>query len=176
MKTTALFWGLLGLAGALASSASLRVNDPAGTTRVRVQEPELAGLVQEGIDRSVTFRRLVQRIDETDGIVYVQSGACSISAVAGCLLLDVTEVAHARYLHIHVTAQPTRPEQRITIVGHELQHAYEILSRRSVRTTADAYALFIRIGSAGSIRSFETDEAQRVEGAIAQELAAHRPS
>ena len=172
MNTTALLWGLLGLLGAFASGAGLRVDDPAGTTRVRAQEPALAALVQEGVDRSMTFRRLVQRIDETDGIVYIQNGSCSISAVGGCLLLCVTETGHARYLRIHVTAQATRPEQRITIVGHELQHAYEILSRRSVRTTADAYALFIRIGSARSIRGFETDEAQRVEGAIADELAA----
>jgi hypothetical protein len=120
----------------------------------------------------VTFRRLVQRIDQTDGIVYIQSGACSISAVAGCLLLGVTEVGHARYLRIHVTPHVTRREERIAVIGHELQHANEILSRSWVRNTADAYALFIRIGSGGSIRSFETEEAQRIEGAIGQELAA----
>jgi len=172
MNTTASFCGLLGLVAVLASGANVRADDPASTTRVRAQEPELAELVHEGTDRSATFRRLVQRIDETDGIVYIQTGPCSISAVAGCLLMRVTETEHARYLRIHVTAHPTRAEQRISILGHELQHAYEILCRNSVRTTADAYALFIRIGSARSIRGFETDEAQRVEGAIARELAA----
>jgi hypothetical protein len=49
-----------------------------------------------------------------------------------------------------------------------------VLAATWVRTSADAYALFIRIGSAGSIRSFETIEAQRVGDAIARELAASR--
>ncbi len=56
------------------------------------------------------------------------------------------------------------------MLGHELQHANEVLASRWVRNSADAYALFIRIGSAGSIRTFETAEAQRVEAAIANEL------
>jgi hypothetical protein len=173
MNSAVLLWGLFGLmTAALGHIASPTPGDPSATTaRVRVLEPELAGLVQEGINRSRTFRRLVQRIDESDGIVYVQTGPCSIGAVAGCLLLGITEAGHARYLRIHVTPQLTRREQRITIIGHELQHANEILSRRWVRNTADAYALFIRIASSASIRSVETDEAQRIEEAIARELA-----
>ena len=156
----------------LGASGIPTLNDPPViTTRVRVQEPELAGLVREGLDRSETFRRLVQHINETDGIAYIQTGTCPISAAAGCLLLGITEAGRERYLRILVTSRPTRPERRIAIVGHELQHSYEILSRSSVRSTAEAYALFIRIGSVGSIRSFETGEAQDVERAIVQELA-----
>src|SRR5215831_631627 len=105
MNSAALTWGLLGLLGALGFGASPRVDDPTTTTRVRAQSPDLARLIQDGIDRSVTFRRLVQHIDETDGIVYIESGACSTSGAAGCLLLGVTEVGPVRYLHIHVTRQ-----------------------------------------------------------------------
>src|SRR5689334_17739258 len=67
-------------------------------SRVRTFEPELARLVQEGIDRSLTFRREVERIGQTDGIVYIQSGQCSVSSAAGCLMLDVRDTAHTRYL------------------------------------------------------------------------------
>lgn len=169
-------WGLVGLlalAPDFGATAHGRDTD-ASTSHVRVSEPELTGLVQEGIARSATFRSLTQRIDGTDGFVFLRSGACSIGAAAACLMLKVTDVGGARYLHIHVTRQLTRRDHRIAIVGHELQHANEVLSRQWVRNTKDAYALFTRIGSAGSIRSFETDDAQRIEGLIAAELA-HRP-
>jgi len=168
-----LLWGLLGLLSAAGPGATPTWTDsPVTTTHVRVLEPALAEVVQEGIDRSPTFHRLVQQIDESDGIVYIETGSCSVTSVDACLLLSVTDVEHVRYLHIHVARRPARRDERIRLVGHELQHANEVLSRRRVRNTADAYALFNRIGSAGSIRSFETDEAHHIEELIARELAA----
>ena len=142
--------------------------------RVRALDSGLQRLLDEGTDRSPTFRRLVQRIDHTDGIVYVQSGACSIASAMGCLMLSVQEAGHARYLRIHVPPRRSRSDERIMVIGHELQHAVEVLSTTWVRTSADAYALFIRIGSAGSIRDFETAEAQRIGNVIAGEWAASR--
>jgi hypothetical protein len=157
---------------ALSASAAFGQSSDA-IRRVRAPDPELRGLLDEGIDRSPTFRRLVQGIDATDGIVYVQSGACSIAAAMGCLMLSVQDAGYARYLHIHVAPRRHRHDERITLIGHELQHAAEVLSATWVRDSADAYALFIRIGSAGSIRDFETAEAQRIGAVIAGELAAH---
>jgi hypothetical protein len=104
------------------------------TRHVRAFDAMLRGLLDEGMERSATFRGLVQRIDRTDGIVYVQNG--------------------------------------IAVIGHELQHAGEVLTARWVRNSATASALFIRIGSVESVRSFETAEAQRIGAVIAQELAA----
>jgi len=166
-------WGFAGLVSLalVVSEGATPENTAVTAAHVRVLEPELVALIDEGTARSRTFRLLIERINDTDGIVYLQSGACSIGAAAACLLLKVTQVAGARYLHIHVTRQLTHREDRIAIIGHELQHADEVLSSRWVRNTKDAYALFTRIGSAGSIRSFETDEAQRVQRLIAAELA-----
>lgn len=142
------------------------------TPRVRAFDPALRGLVDEGVERSVTFRGLVQRIDGTDGIVYVESGTCSIGAAMGCLMLAVREAGHTRYLSIHVPPRHQPRDREIALIGHELQHASEVLTARWVRNSADAFALFIRIGSVESIRSFETAEAQRIGVVIAQELAA----
>ena len=142
---------------------------------VRALDPVLTQVLDEGIARSVTFRRLVQRIDESDGIVYVESGPCSIGAAMACLLLAVREAGHTRYLSIHVPPRHHRRDTSIALIGHELQHASEVLTARWVRNSANAYALFFRIGAAESIRSFETAEAQRIGALIAQELAAcHR--
>jgi hypothetical protein len=140
---------------------------------VRAFDPALRELLDEGIERSVTFRSLVQLIDGTDGIVYVESGGCSIGAAMGCLVLSVREAGHTRYLSIHVPARRHRHDDHIALIGHELQHASEVLTAAWVRNSAHAYALFIRIGSTESIRSFETAEAQRVGAVIAGELAAH---
>ena len=142
--------------------------------RVRTTDPVLRGLLTEGIARSATFRTIVERIDRTDGIVYVEPGTCSITAALACLLIDVHEAGQTRYLNIHVRPHRSSSDERISIVGHELQHANEVLSARWVRTAADAYSLFMRIGSAESVRNFETAEAIRVGDAVASELAAHR--
>jgi hypothetical protein len=141
---------------------------------VRAFDPVLRGLVDEGTRRSTTFRGLVTRIDGTDGIVYVERGTCSVGSARACLLLAVREAGHTRYISIHVARRLHRRDDDIAMIGHELQHATELLTAGWVRTSADAYALFIRIGSAESIRSFETTEAQRVGDRIAQELAPGR--
>jgi hypothetical protein len=144
--------------------------------RVRAADSALRQLVDEGVTRSATFRRLVGRIDQTDGIVYLQSGSCSISAAKACLMLSVREAGNNRYLSIHVRPGRGQTDQRIAIIGHELQHAIEVLGARWVRTNADAYALFIRIGSAESVRSFETAEAVHIGDVVAEELAARARS
>ena len=172
MNAYLLSWGLSGLAlmtlGFAGRAAPERSSMAAA--HVRATDPQFTALLQEGRDRSITFRRLMQRIDETDGYVYVERGACSVSAAPTCLVLDVSDAAGARYLRIHVTRTIAPREKRITLIGHELQHADEILSRQWVRSAADAYALFTRIGSAESIRNFETPEAQHVEETIRREL------
>jgi hypothetical protein len=142
--------------------------------RVRTTDPVLSELLREGIARSGTFRTIVERIDRTDGIVYFEPGTCSITPALACLLIDVHDAGQTRNLNIHVRPHRSSPDERIAIIGHELQHANEVLSARWVRTAADAYSLFMRIGSAESVRNFETAEAIRVGDTVASELAAHR--
>jgi hypothetical protein len=139
--------------------------------RVRALDPALRELVDEGARRSTTFRGIVTRIDASDGIVYVETGTCPVGALRACLVLAVREAGHTRYLSIHVTGRRQRRDDDIAMIGHELQHANELLTAAWVRNSADAYALFLRIGSPASIRSFETGEAQRVGALIARELA-----
>jgi hypothetical protein len=156
----------------LAFTASATSAQTAGVMpHVRALDPVLRGLVDEGARRSMTFRAVVTRIDASDGIVYVEIGTCSVGSLRACLLLAVREAGHTRYLNIHVTDRRQRRDDDIAMIGHELQHANELLSAAWVRNSADAYALFMRIGSAASIRSFETGEAQRIGALIAQELA-----
>jgi hypothetical protein len=51
-------------------------------------DPVIAALLQEATEHSATFRRLVETIDATDGIVYVERGMCRHS-VRACLALKL---------------------------------------------------------------------------------------
>jgi hypothetical protein len=63
--------------------------------RVRSAHPTIASLLTEGQARSATFRRLVEAIDASDGIVYIEDGTCG-HGVRACLLLSVAEPAASR--------------------------------------------------------------------------------
>jgi len=60
-------------------------------------------------------------------------------------------------LRIHFA--PGRPDDEATIaIGHELQHAMEVLGDTRVRTTRDMFVLYQRIGlrTAASVTQFRT--------------------
>ena len=64
-----------------------------------------AGIVEaiaRGVERSATFRGLVDTIDATDGLVFVEDGACAHTGVRACLLLSVTVAGPNRLLRIFV--------------------------------------------------------------------------
>src|SRR4029077_9546574 len=67
-----------GLSSAAASTTS--------TLRVRSTDAALLHLIEEGMERSATFRAVVETIDRTDGVVYVEFGYCAFGRVNGCLL------------------------------------------------------------------------------------------
>ncbi len=116
-------------------------------------DPSIAGLIQEATDRSPTFRRLVDTIDATDGIVYVEQGTCG-HHVRACLALTVRVAGPNRLLRIIVDIHRSHGDL-LASIGHELQHAVEVLSDPLVTDTRSIYFFFDRIGQIGQDR-FET--------------------
>ena len=47
-----------------------------GMSRVRSSSASILALIGQAAERSETFRRLVETIDASDGIVYVEEGTC----------------------------------------------------------------------------------------------------
>lgn len=140
--------------------------------RVRPNDsPLLARLLDEGANRSATFRRLVETIDQTDGIVYVQEGRCG-HHVRACLALTVQVAGPHRVLRIVVDPRRDRDEL-IAAIGHELQHAVEALSDPHVRNDATIYSFFDRIGPTDRGR-FETQAAIRIGFDTLAELRARQ--
>ena len=136
-------------------------------TRVRADTPALSRLMQEASHRSPTFRGLMERIQATDGIVYVVNGRCR-ERVRACLLFWIGTSDRNRILRVVVDDHRQR-EEAMSFIAHELRHALEVLDEPSVTTGGGMYLLYSRIGS-GRGHTFETQAARDTEDAVYQEL------
>lgn len=154
---------------------------PAGTARqhVRCLDPRAEHLLTQAVRQSATVKALVARLDDTDVVVYVTTTAPPDRAVAtprGVTSL-VTATAAARYLRVWVDPQ-RREAERISVLGHEVQHALEVAGDATVRDARGLARLFERLGSesgAGAVRGgtrhFETAMARDVETRVLDEVA-----
>jgi len=158
---------------ALATRGSERDDPgPAKTVvRIKTEDPEIARAIALAIDWSDTFRRLVETIERTDGMVWIVRGRCH--AMSACLLIYLEVSGPNRMLRIQV--DPRRPEERLMeSLGHELQHVIEVLGT-SARSSAAMYHFFDR--QAGGYRiggRFETYEAVQAGFAVGREVARAR--
>jgi hypothetical protein len=141
--------------------------------RIRTHHVALATLLRETGERSATFRELVETIQGTDGIVYVEHGECR-PGVTACLSLTVTMAGPNRVLNIRVDT--ARPEHDVMAsVGHELRHAVEVLSNPTLTSATAVYFFYRTIGRrVGTV--FETDDAVRAGTAVRAEVAAYAKS
>jgi hypothetical protein len=130
--------------------------------RVRSESPEIAAVISRASETSATFRGLMATIDATDGLIYVDHGTCG-HGVRACLVLNVQVAGPFRILHVRVESRRLDCGLMASI-GHELQHAIEILSHPHVTSGAAAYLLYDRIAGQGTGADngrFETKAADR---------------
>jgi len=157
------------LAMAVGGAAIVVAADSAAMPRVRSGHAYIRAMIEEAAQRSDTFRRLVKGIEATDGIVYVEQGACGHS-VRACLSLDVTAAAEYRILRVMV--DPRQPDWEVMAsIGHELQHALEVLGNVALKTSAAVYLFYSRPGGTGD--SFETSEAIKAGNAVRNEVGSY---
>ena len=134
---------------------------------VRSTNPFIRALMAEAADRSRTFRRLVEAIERSDGIVYVESGVCGHGAQA-CLVMSVTPAAGYRILRILLNTH-RHPWDLMESIGHELRHALEVLDDRSLISGADVYLFYAR--ESGPLdHPFETAAAINAGTAVRREI------
>jgi hypothetical protein len=152
----------------LAESASRAADDSVPVVRIRPSQPTIAALIEQGVAQSKTFKSLVSAIDRTDGIVYVSEGKCG-HGVRACLVPTLTVAGPYRILRILI--DPREAERRlIANIGHELRHALEVLDEPAVRSNAQVFHLFARIGITGGRTIFETPDAVRAGIDVYNEL------
>ena len=158
---------LTGASTALAEPA--RATDPLGS-HVRGASPAINLLIARGMDRSPTFKRLIEQLNQTDVVVYIETNVQLPVGIEGRLMF-MTSAGGVRYLHAQVTAG-LGFESLIAITGHELQHALEVAATPSVRCGNTMRALYQRIGiRAGAEDRYDTVEAQAAGRRVRAELS-----
>ena len=97
------------------------------TARLRPADKKAAALLAAGIARSETFRLLVDVIERSDLVVYVETG---VMAVPGQLQF-ATATPGTRYLRVSIRI-PGLENDLLPWLAHELCHATEIAEAREV--------------------------------------------
>src|SRR5262245_27893779 len=135
--------------------------------RVRSSHAYIRAMIEEAGRRSATFRQLIDAIETTDGIVYVEQGECA-HRVRACLIMTVTPTANHRFLRVLVDAR--QPDWEVmSSIGHELRHAVEVLSEPGLRSSEAIFLYYFREGvTMGEM--FETGAAIRAGDAVKSEV------
>jgi hypothetical protein len=160
------------MAIALVFAAAL-VPARAADWHVRSSESDYAQLIRHGYERSATFRQLVDSLNASDVVVYVQPQVAR-RGTRGHLVLNVASAGGRRYLLVKLRVR--QDDGTIAILAHELQHAYEVAQARDVHDADRMTELFARLDNGTCLRAacYETDAAQEVQRAVAAELAKWR--
>jgi hypothetical protein len=135
--------------------------------RVRGVESGVTTLIRAGEAQSATFKRLLNDIEATDGLVYVERGRCG-GGVRSCLYFPESANGPTRVLRIYIDDR--KPDRDvIPSIGHELQHALEVLREPAVRSPAEMHLFYHRLARrVGNL--FETEAAIAAGNAVRAEL------
>jgi hypothetical protein len=149
--------------GSIGTAAADAIDMP----RVRSSHAYIRAMIDEAARRSPSFRRLIEAIEATDGIVYVEDGTCGHS-VRACLSLSISAAAQFRILRVLVDAR--QPDWDVMAsIAHELRHAIEVLENARI-TTPEAIYFFYKYEARAAGESFETEAAVRAGNAVRQEV------
>ena len=134
----------------------------------------IARLLDDARNNSATFRRLLETINDTDGLVYVEQGRCGAGPRA-CLLMTMMVAGPHRVLKIHIDVK--RDDAAVIgSLGHELQHAIEVLRESGIRSAGQMFGFYARIAGDPTGRTdrltFETEAAIRAGDAVRTEFKA----
>ncbi len=154
----------------LAGSGTLGARDTITVERshVRATDPRIEAAIAYGIERSPTFRSLVDAIARSDLIVYISTPPNMVAPLEGEIHF-VTSVGAYRYMRILIRGDLS-PWDRTATIGHELQHAREVAGAPDVVDNRTMDALFHRIGFGVGVDRHETDAARAVTVQVTQEL------
>jgi hypothetical protein len=158
---------------AVVSATTAFAGGPTGEVRLRPQDARLEAVIKEGAARSATFKSLVDRIEQSNVIVYVALNPVMRPTLSG-MLTWMTRTGAYRYVRASISTDLTF-DQMIATVAHELQHAVEVIEDETVTDEKSLIGLYKRIGhqnSASSPNRWETTAAQQAGFQVRRELIA----
>ena len=143
---------------------------------IRIEEERLDKLLGEGMLRSATLRRIVDRVESSDVILMLRCDRRLKAAVAGQLTF-LGGAGGFRYVQARVGYIGARARQT-AIIGHELQHALEVADTPTIVDEPSFHREYRRIGrinraaSSAQVLAYETSAAEAVTEQILKELNA----
>jgi hypothetical protein len=154
---------------AIALAAVIAISSPVATPKIPRVRP-MSSIAQRVVDdaarRSPTIARLLGIIEASAAIVYIDlqmdlrsEGATTIVAVND----------QCRFLRVAISVNLSG-YRRIEMLGHELQHAVEIILTPEVRDAESLRRLYSRIGWLLTDVAFESGQAIDVERQVRLEL------
>ena len=156
---------------AMLAFAVLAAAQNGAVKHVRTMEPKIRSLIETGISHSATFRRLVETLDRSDVVVYLEP-KLTRQALGGYLGHNIITSGGYRYLHVALDVQGATG-RLVPLLAHELQHAVEVAEHPEARDTESLGRLFdrlaIQFGCAATTCS-ETQAAKDVEAAVGAEM------
>ena len=155
----------------IATTGGRNVNAQTGSPRVRPENAAIRALIDQGMERSATFRDLNAGLDKSNVIVYVRFSRCS-GGVPACLFWASAD-ALGRRLLIKIDRFGRSPDELTALLAHELQHANEVAADSNITDLASFQRSFASIGQKHSA-GFETEEANKILGKVATELSRGR--
>ena len=139
--------------------------------RVRTSHPRVAAALFAGVSRSRTFAALIDALDRSNVIAYVELVQELPRAARGRLIL-ATKIKEQRYVRIQLRFLLGHDEM-ISVLGHELQHALEIAQAPEVTDNARMRKFYQRTGAGMSDGfGFDTAAARIAGDQVRRELKA----
>jgi hypothetical protein len=136
---------------------------------VRSSDRELQDLIGVAAQQSQTFKELLAGVETTNGIVYVEPGKCS-HGVHACLQFWMKVSGPNRFMRISIDRSMHHTDiETMSSIGHELQHAIEVLREPSIRDGVTMFNFFKQIAPTDNNR-FETTAAVNAGDAVYDEL------
>lgn len=136
--------------------------------RVRTDDPQLIELMRQGYAQSPTFKELVDTIERSNLIVYIERHNRFHDHEAGCLRLAGEAGGH-RYLRISLSTFLNEREL-VVFMAHEFMHAVEVAAADEVVDERGLRDLYCRIGTLRP-HGFDTKAARDVTEIVSEELA-----
>jgi hypothetical protein len=158
------------LAGSIQPVAGESIGNP--RSHVRALQKDGEALLAEGMAHSPSFRRLVNRIEESDVIVYIDVRPDMRPGVGGSLRF-LAESATDRFLRIQLNRSVARVWQ-VALLGHELQHAVEVIEAPGIHSAEDLRMLYRQIGVRTGLDTFDSIAARQAGITIRDEIARAR--
>ena len=138
---------------------------PGVFARVRSTERFMIALIREGYDRSPAFRDLVDVLQHSHVIAFVQPASCAGGRIRSCLV-SVSGSDVGRHIRINVDPH-TSHDRLIATVAHELQHAVEIAEHSEVVDASATLELYRRI-AVGRCREGLSEECETTRALVTE--------